>query len=84
MNKAKPAMSEARAALAVHPICGAYARTTGQACRSPAMQNGRCRMHGGRAGRPPKHGRYTKDAVNERRELRAALRLLRQLIDDAG
>jgi hypothetical protein len=29
------------------PRCGAKARTTGHACRAPAMANGRCRLHGG-------------------------------------
>jgi hypothetical protein len=44
------------------------------------MKNGRCRMHGGKAGRKATHGRYTRAAVAERRELRDALRLLRELI----
>jgi hypothetical protein len=56
------------------PRCGAHARTTGQPCRSPAMKNGRCRMHGGRAGRKPTHGRYSQAAIAERREVRAMLR----------
>jgi hypothetical protein len=60
--------------------CGAHARTTGQPCRSPAMKNGRCRMHGGKAGRKPTHGRYAKAAVAERRAMRALLRSLRALI----
>ena len=30
------------------------------------MANGRCRMHGGKAGRKPTHGRYTKAAIEER------------------
>jgi hypothetical protein len=65
------------------PRCGAHARTTGQPCRSPAMSNGRCRMHGGKStGRPQKHGRYTKKAIAERREVRDLLRLLRELIGD--
>jgi hypothetical protein len=34
------------------PRCGAKARTTGCACRSPAMANGRCRMHGGKSTGP--------------------------------
>jgi len=66
------------------PRCGAYARTTGQPCRSRAMKNGRCRMHGGKAGRKPTHGRYTKAAIAEQREFRDALRLLRKLIDGVG
>ena len=58
---------------------GAYARTTGQPCRGPAMPNGRCRMHGGKAGRKPTHGRYTKAAIAERRTVREMLCLLRAL-----
>jgi hypothetical protein len=27
--------------------CGAYAHTTGNPCRAPAMENGRCKLHGG-------------------------------------
>jgi hypothetical protein len=34
------------------PRCGAKARTTGLACRAPAMANGRCRMHGGKSTGP--------------------------------
>ena len=34
------------------PRCGARARTTGCACRAPAMANGRCRMHGGKSTGP--------------------------------
>lgn len=80
MTPARPAMSEARAALAIHPICGAFARTTGRPCRAPAMANGRCRMHGGKAGRKPTHGRYTKAAIQSRREVRAILRAVRALL----
>lgn len=60
--------------------CGAHARTTGQPCRGPAMKNGRCRMHGGNAGRKPTHGRYTKNTVAERRELKRLLKALRNLL----
>ena len=60
--------------------CGAYARTTGHPCRSPAMKNGRCRMHGGKAGRKPTHGRYTKAVIASRREVRQVLRALRALV----
>jgi len=55
------------------PRCGAKARTTGCPCRAPAMKNGRCRMHGGKATGPrtaaglarmaaahTKHGGYSK------------------------
>ncbi len=29
--------------------CLAHTRTTGKACRAPAMENGRCKLHGGKA-----------------------------------
>ena len=46
------------------PICGAKTRR-GQECKQPAMENGRCRLHGGLTPRgiaAPgfKHGRYSK------------------------
>jgi hypothetical protein len=44
------------------------------------MKNGRCRMHGGKAGRRPIHGRYTKAAIESRREVRAILRALSRLL----
>jgi hypothetical protein len=52
------------------------------------MKNGRCRLHGGKSlsgkqhGRY-KHGRYTREAIEERRQLNSLLRevaaLLRQV-----
>jgi hypothetical protein len=64
------------------PRCGAYARTTGQPCKSPAMENGRCRMHGGKStGRPITHGRNTKAAKQQRKEFRALMKALRELLD---
>jgi hypothetical protein len=41
--------------------CGARTRHDGHPCKSPAMRNGRCRMHGGKSSGAPlgeKHGRY--------------------------
>lgn len=35
-------------------------RRDGQPCKAPAMPNGRCRIHGGKAGRPPVVGRYSQ------------------------
>lgn len=29
------------------PKCGAKTRTTGEPCKNPALENGRCRLHGG-------------------------------------
>ena len=57
-------MKKARKALEELPRCAAYSRQTGQPCRNAVMSNGkgRCRMHGGKSsGRPPKHGKYTKE-----------------------
>ena len=68
-------------------LCGAKTRTGGR-CKQPAMKNGRCRLHGGKSlsgkqhGRY-KHGRYTREAIEERRQLNSLLRdvaaLLRQV-----
>jgi hypothetical protein len=74
-------MQSAFEALALHPRCGARAKTTGCPCRGWAMKNGRCRMHGGRAGRKPTHGRFTKEAFAERRQNRELVRSLRTLIN---
>jgi hypothetical protein len=81
-------MHKARAALALHPRCGAHSRRTGQPCRNPAMRNGRCRMHGGKSTGAPtgsrnggyRHGRDTQEAIEGRREVREAIRALRVLI----
>ena len=60
--------------------CGARTRS-GSPCRSPAMPNGRCRMHGGLSPGAPKgnrnalkHGRYSADAIARRREVAALVR----------
>lgn len=84
-------MREARAALALHPICGAHCRTTGQPCKGPAMKNGRCRMHGGTNPGAPrgerngayKHGAYMQEAVSRRRAARGLLSSIRRLLDTA-
>ncbi|WP_305798596.1 HGGxSTG domain-containing protein [Tropicimonas sp. IMCC6043] len=70
------------------PRCGAKTRS-GSPCRSPAMANGRCRMHGGRSPGAPigndnarKNGLYAADAIAERRALSALLRSMRSLIEE--
>lgn len=64
------------------PRCGAHARTTGQPCKSPAMMNGRCRMHGGKStGRPALHGRFSKGAMKRKREWKRLLGDLTRAID---
>lgn len=74
------------------PRCGAKTRR-GTPCRSAAMKNGRCRMHGGkstgaktaegieriRAART-KHGRYSAASIARRRAARQAIRALRELL----
>ena len=56
--------------------CGAKTRR-GTPCKSPAMPNGRCRMHGGKSTGAPKgnknalkHGYFTADAIAFRRVVR--------------
>jgi len=51
----------------------------GNPCRARAMANGRCRMHGGKAGRKPTHGRYTTTKIAKWRKVRFLLRALREL-----
>jgi len=74
------------------PRCGARTRS-GTPCKGPAMPNGRCRMHGGPSTGPRtpegkarcaaanrKHGRRSQTAMQERREARATLRMVRELL----
>ena len=58
---------------------------------SPAVSGkNRCRMHGGAPGSGAprgnknalKHGRYTREAIKERRQLRTLLRQSRMLIQE--
>ena len=72
------------------PRCGAKTRASG-ACRSPAVRGRkRCRMHGGAPGsgapkanqNARKHGRFTRDAVAERRRIREVLGEARKLLEE--
>ncbi|MFG3597731.1 HGGxSTG domain-containing protein [Bradyrhizobium sp. RDI18] len=70
--------------------CGAKTRCGGS-CRSPSV-NGkkRCRMHGGAQGsgapranqNARKHGLFTRDAIAERRQIRALLGDARKLLGE--
>jgi hypothetical protein len=67
------------------PRCGARTRS-GSRCQSPAMPNGRCRMHGGPSPGAPKgnknnfqHGRYSAEAIAGRRKIRELVRAMRAL-----
>src|SRR3954454_22918376 len=75
------------------PRCGAK-RRDGGTCQSPAMTNGRCRMHGGKSTGPRtaeglersrkarwKHGHYSREAREECAEARAGLRLIQAILD---
>ena len=74
------------------PRCRAR-RRDGGGCRAAAMPNGRCRMHGGKSTGPRtaeglersrkarwRHGHYSAEAMAERREARASVRFLRELL----
>jgi uncharacterized protein YjcR len=72
------------------PRCGAKTRVGG-ACRSPAVRgNKRCRTHGGAPGSgAPKanqnareHGLFSRDAIEERREIQALLGEVRKLLEE--
>ena len=62
----------------MHAFCGAHCRTTGQPCKNrPMLEKERCRMHGGKGGRPQTTGKYTnkaRAATMERGELGQLLR----------
>jgi hypothetical protein len=68
------------------PRCGARTRR-GSRCQSPAMTNGRCRMHGGTSPGAPtgnknalKHGRDTAEAIAWRRDISSQVRLMKTLV----
>src|SRR5215207_1589781 len=73
--------------------CGARRKRDGKPCCQPAMPNGRCRVHGGLSTGPRtpeglersrksdwKHGYYSAKAKAERRQSRATLASLRELM----
>lgn len=70
--------------------CSAQTRT-GPPCQSPAMKNGRCRMHGGKSKGAPrgnshafKHGRYSAERIAERRLFANLLREMMGSIEQLG
>jgi uncharacterized protein YjcR len=71
------------------PRCGAKTRS-GAACRSPAVHGKqRCRMHGGAPGsgapksnhNARKHGLFTRNAIEERRQIQELLGEARKLLE---
>ena len=74
MKNSSKLMKEARAALALHPRCGAKCKQRDGFCLNPAMKNGRCRIHGGKSTGPkPKHGQASTGAKLRRRRIRSLL-----------
>lgn len=78
----------ARLPMHLSPRCHARTRA-GAPCQSPAMANGRCRMHGGKAPGAAKgnrnaltHGRYTAERLAERRHFAELLREMKSFIDE--
>jgi hypothetical protein len=72
------------------PRCGAKTRC-GDACRAPAVHGKkRCRMHGGAAGsgapranrNARKHGLFSRDAIEEQRQIQALLGEARKLLEE--
>ena len=71
----------------MHQAKRCRARTRrGTECHSPAMKNGRCRMHGGASTGAPKcnknalkHGYYTSQAAARRRAISLLIRRSRNL-----
>jgi len=74
--------------------CGAKTKGTGEPCRRLPCKNGRCKLHGGRStgpktaeGRrrckmaPWKHGRRSKEAIEERRQVSRLLKLCDELME---
>lgn len=71
------------------PRCGAKTRS-GRPCRSPAVSGKqRCRMHGGAKGSGAprgnknafKHGLYTREALEEQKQLRELMREFEDTLD---
>lgn len=74
MKNSSNLMKEARAALALHPRCGAKCKQSDGFCRNPSMKNGRCYIHGGKSSGPKlKHGQSSAVAKLRRKQIRSLL-----------
>ena len=80
---------QSRLPMHLSPRCGARTRS-GSPCQSPAMRNGRCRMHGGASTGAPrgnknafKHGRYSAEALARRRSISLLIRAARRQCSQA-
>jgi hypothetical protein len=73
------------------PRCGARTKRSGKPCQSPAMPNGRCRMHGGLSPGAPKgnqnafkHGRYSARFIAAKRQTRILLKEMQRTLQEAS
>ncbi len=80
-------MTEKRNPFASLPRCGAKTRSGRPCQRIGNKRNGRCKLHGGRAGAPSgerngawRHGGRSKEAAAQRKAIRAILREAQQLL----
>lgn len=82
----KPTWQRALEKAQASPRCGSKTRK-GSPCQSPAMANGRCRMHGGKSTGAPqgnqnafKHGCYTAEALERKAMLNMLLKEAKELL----
>jgi hypothetical protein len=75
--------------LALLPRCNAKAKSTGVQCKQPAMKNGKCHWHGGKSTGAPlgnmnsfKHGMYTKESLERRKNIRQLLKTCREALNN--
>ncbi len=68
------------------PQCEATAKHTGERCKQRCVSGRRvCWLHGGRGGAPKGnqnrlvHGRFTREAQDERRQIREVIRLMKEM-----
>jgi len=77
MENSNKLMEKARAALELHPKCGAKCKQREGFCVNPAMKNGRCYIHGGKSTGPkPKHGQSSKAAKEKKKAISGLIKKL--------
>jgi len=84
-------MTESKNRFASMPKCGAKTRSGKPCQRAGTKRNGRCKLHGGRAGAPSgerngqfRHGNETTEAKAQRRAVRALLREAARLVRETN
>ena len=73
------------------PRCTAKAKSTGNQCKQPAMENGKCHWHGGKSPGAPKgntnaykNGFYASAAIAERNRVRDIISEAKKLLKQIG